>query len=310
MNLKEALLSFDGVIDNEYLDQYIELVSNTYSFSEKDYTEKHHVIPALFYQDRKTDNMSVWQFRHSIVEADQRNSIVLLLFKDHCKAHWLLYKCTLGRIRAANAIAFCTMASSKNKLLSGLSTTEYQELQRIKDEVKANSGRYWTKEQDEWLIANNNKYTAKECSEILSRSYGAVRARCLALGLTTRASAKVLQCDMLDTQQVVIAQENAWLLQNYLTTPVEECCELLGLTKTALYNRALSLGLKRGYGHNTKGAVRCITTGEVFSSANAAAKHFDLCIASVRLSLQKGLFVGKHRGKKYLFEPFIQEDQL
>ena len=308
MNLKEVLLSFDGVVDNEYLDQYVELVNNTFSFSENDYTEKHHVIPALFYQDRKTGNMSVWQFRQSIVEADQRNSIVLLLFKDHCKAHWLLYKCTLGRIRAANAVAFCTMTSSKNKLLSGLSAAEYQELQSIKDEVKANSGRYWTKEQDEWLIKNNGNYTAKECSEILSRSYGAVRARRLALGLTTRASAKALQCDALDTQQAIIAQENAWLLQNYLTTSVEECCEFLGLTKTTVYNRALSLGLKRGYGQSTKGAVRCITTGEVFKSANAAAKHFDLCAASVLLSLQKGILVGKHHGKKYLFEPFTQEE--
>jgi hypothetical protein len=308
MNLKEALLSFDGVIDNEYLDRYIELVSGTYSFSENDYTEKHHVIPALFYQDRKTSNLSVWQFRHSIVEADQRNSIVLLLFKDHCKAHWLLYKCTLGRIRAANAIAFCTMTSSKNKLLSGLSAAEYQELQRIKDELKANSGHYWTKEQDEWLITNSDNYTIKECAEILSRSYGAVRARRLVLGLTTRASVKALQCDVLDTQQDVITRENAWLLQNYLTTSVEECCEILGLTKTTLYNRALSLGLKRGYGQCTKGAVRCITTGEVFKSANAAAKHFGLCTASVLLSLQKCISVGKHHGKKYLFEPFIQEE--
>ena len=78
MNLKEALLSFDGVVDNEYLDQYVELVNSTISFSSTDYTEKHHVIPVSFYKDKKDPNVSYHVHKRDVAEADSRNFITYL----------------------------------------------------------------------------------------------------------------------------------------------------------------------------------------------------------------------------------------
>jgi hypothetical protein len=37
--------------------------------------------------------------------------IVNLLYKDHCKAHYLLYFCTIGRLKHANAEAVSYMFS-------------------------------------------------------------------------------------------------------------------------------------------------------------------------------------------------------
>lgn len=128
--LKEALLSFDGVIDNEYLDQYIALVSNSFSFLETDYTESHHVIPASFYKSFRDKDMTEAVFRNKIVDEDPKNSKVELLFKDHCKAHWLLFNCTSGYLKSANALAFINMTGSKTKLQTGLTDIEYDELQQ------------------------------------------------------------------------------------------------------------------------------------------------------------------------------------
>ena len=81
--LKETLLQYN-FIDNIYLDQYLELISNVYTETNIHY-ENHHVIPACFFNSREEANNS----------NDQE--IVSLPYKYHVKAHWLLTKCTAGQ---------------------------------------------------------------------------------------------------------------------------------------------------------------------------------------------------------------------
>lgn len=272
MNLKEALLSFDGVIDNEYLDQYIELVSDTYSFSGEDYTERHHVIPAAFYKIAHNCNsreVAEYQFANK----DINNFIVKLLYKDHCKAHWFLYKCTTGQYQAANAAAFRNMLGrfKSAKFSNGISDKEYAELQDYRNSLLADSPTaIMSPEQRQWLIDNYYLvYTPKECAEFLKLPQQIVNLTAFRLGLTARGN----RCKR---KRPELQETDTWLLENYLAMSVEECCSILNLPRTVIYSRAAKLGLKRGWKGIHKKAVLCLETGIAYNSFTEAAKSVNV----------------------------------
>ena len=233
MNLKEALLSFDGVIDNEYLDQYIELVNSTFSFSDTDYTEKHHVIPAACYRELKEVCMPETQYRREIVDADTRNYYVTLLFKDHCKAHWLLFNCTSGYLRGSNATAFINMTGKLDKLMSGLSDSEYGQLQHQRNFVKENSDFYWSRSEDAWLISNYPTKTVDECMEYLNRSKSSINCRVIKLGITSNPYWSKADTD--------------WLIENYCNTADDDLVAHLDRSISSIRHKARSLGLPTKY---------------------------------------------------------------
>lgn len=72
-DLKNKLLKTDLFIDNEYLDQYLDLVLN--KKLNLGYTEKHHILQRSYFKKNKLpiDNTD--------------NNVVNLLYCDHCKAH-------------------------------------------------------------------------------------------------------------------------------------------------------------------------------------------------------------------------------
>ena len=85
--LKTYLLSLGCFIDNEYLDEYLSLIEQPISFSDTDYTEKHHIIPRSYY----TSNYSKDASASDLSLNDSHNRLVELTYSDHFYAHWLLY---------------------------------------------------------------------------------------------------------------------------------------------------------------------------------------------------------------------------
>jgi len=81
-NLYNKLLGSEMFNKNEYFDSYIDLVlKNLNRSSERDLTQKHHILPIHYYQHRglPVDNSS--------------NNLINLPIYDHIRAHYFLYMC-------------------------------------------------------------------------------------------------------------------------------------------------------------------------------------------------------------------------
>lgn len=96
LKLKKLLLDTGLVIDNQYLDEYIELILNNYSSAKiKNITQEHHSIPVCCYVVEEA-GLS-WAAKRKkavkIAEADPNNKRVHLTYSDHIKAHLLLTRC-------------------------------------------------------------------------------------------------------------------------------------------------------------------------------------------------------------------------
>ncbi len=104
LKIKKILLNTDFFEDNQYLDEYIELiVNNLNTVKAIGITQEHHIIPIFCYS---TDDASMriggyhtseaGKRRRELVKlanADPNNKRVHLKFSDHLKAHILLVKC-------------------------------------------------------------------------------------------------------------------------------------------------------------------------------------------------------------------------
>ena len=91
MNLRTYLIEEIGCLDNEYLTEYINLIT-TYTLA-AGYSEQHHIIPVAYYF-KKYGCKSKCEAKRKYADKDPQNGLVQLLYKDHIKAHWLLYNCT------------------------------------------------------------------------------------------------------------------------------------------------------------------------------------------------------------------------
>ncbi len=101
-NLKQKLLLTNYFIDNQYLDDYINLVSNNQVKKEAFKTQQHHIIPKTY-------------FKHLKLAIDNSmDNLVELLYADHVKAHWLLQKCTIGFLKRNNGYAIRFLINNKN----------------------------------------------------------------------------------------------------------------------------------------------------------------------------------------------------
>ena len=236
MKLKEALLSFKGVIDNEYLDRYVELVNSPFSFEDQDYTEEHHVIPVSFYQGKRNTELSYHMYKRTVAEADPHNSLVRLSFKNHCLAHWLLCQCTMEKLKHSMCIAFLKMTSFKVKLTDQLPATDLVRLQQSRNELMEADAFYWKPHEDQWLRENRTNYTLKECAEFLHKPYGVIATRCHKLGLTKKQP----------TRAPWTEDEITYLKANYPNTPITELTKVLSnRTPDAIGIKARSLGLTK-----------------------------------------------------------------
>lgn len=104
LEIKRALLATELIEDNQYLDEYVELIVNNLDTSKtRCTTQEHHIIPIFCYN---TEDSAVRVGGYHTSEASKRrrdltrlantdpnNRRVHLKFSDHLKAHILLAKC-------------------------------------------------------------------------------------------------------------------------------------------------------------------------------------------------------------------------
>lgn len=226
--LKQVLLNTGYFVDNSYLDEYLELVQKPFSFS--GYSEKHHVIPVVIY---RIEHMTRDRRKaRKIADNDPNNFLVDLLFKDHCKAHWLLYNCTSGEVKACSATTYLWMTGKQLKEIKELSEQEYLLLQKQRDQLLEEDGYYWTQEEKQFLCEHYSDYSFEELSKRLGRTKGTIKRAAHLLGLK--------RFDIYWTPE-----EEQWLIDNYNKYSRKECAEYLGFTDASVHKKAMTLKLTR-----------------------------------------------------------------
>lgn len=118
--LKAKLLATTYFVANEYLEEYVQLVTTKTTKKSVFRTQSHHILPKTYF---KHFNMPIDNSRDNLAE---------LLFKDHVKAHWLLQKCTTGFLRRNSGYALRYLIKGVLKRLPvSLTKSELAELQKI-----------------------------------------------------------------------------------------------------------------------------------------------------------------------------------
>lgn len=267
--LKTYLLSLGCFLDNEYLEEYLLLVEQPSSFSETDYTEDHHIIPRSYYKSDYSKTAST----EDLALKDPHNRLVKLLYPDHFYAHWLLYNCTIGKLKSSNAKAVLTM-SGRTDILN----FSKDEILQIRNEIKRNSDFYWSPEEDAKLIELYKTGSVEELTTIaviLDRTISAVRGRIARLKLSDRswtleeetwlklnyeslgraACARHLDrtLDAIEhkvnklkiSNRLWTAEDVAWLITNYASTPIPVCAEFLNRSLNSVRAKASYLNLTK-----------------------------------------------------------------
>lgn len=95
MNIKEKLLTYGLVHDNEYLDKYVEIMeTKSAPTKEIGVHNRHHIIPRFY-------------FRINNIPIDNSSeNIANLLFKDHILAHYYLALCATKKYKFKSELSF------------------------------------------------------------------------------------------------------------------------------------------------------------------------------------------------------------
>jgi transposase len=117
--LKTKLLATNYFIDNEYLDEYIFLVSNHSVEKSVFKTQCHHILPKTYFRNLGID------------VDDSENNLVELLFSDHVKAHWLLQKCTTGFLHRNNGYALRYLLAKVKQYSANLTEDDFIKFQQM-----------------------------------------------------------------------------------------------------------------------------------------------------------------------------------
>ena len=176
--LKQKLLNTGLFLDNEYLDEYINLVlSNNITVG---YTEKHHILQRNY-------------FKKSGLPVDNSpDNLITLSYCDHCKAHWLLYFCTTGYLKKANEasiryiVEMYKVLTGKDRNKFEFSDYDFQLLQSYMTSiVNDENSRYWTEAEVDYLKKNYCGYgTGPKCAKYLNKPINLVNEKARLLGLS------------------------------------------------------------------------------------------------------------------------------
>ena len=176
--LKQKLLNTGLFLDNEYLDEYINLVlSNNITVG---YTEKHHILQRNY-------------FKKSGLPLDNSpDNLITLSYCDHCKAHWLLYFCTTGYLKKANEasiryiVEMYKVLTGKDRNKFEFNDSDFQLLQSYMTSiVNDENSRYWTEAEVAYLKKNYCGYgTGPKCAKYLNKPINLVNEKARLLGLS------------------------------------------------------------------------------------------------------------------------------
>lgn len=223
--LKIKLLNTSLFIDNNYLQEYLNLVDNY--ITTEDYTEKHHILPRCWYKYNKqpVDN--------------SEDNVVNLAYKDHCKAHWLLYFCTKGYLQQANETAV-RYISEMYKKLTGIETHKFDFIQAdfellqayMNDIIKDKNSRYYSLEEEAILKQYYPEYGLNYCMQFFPNRTEEAVARYI-------SKLKLKRTNIFWTQE-----EETFLKENYPKYGINYCMKALNRTRLMIKCKANYMGLK------------------------------------------------------------------
>ena len=176
--LKQKLLNTGLFLDNEYLDEYINLVLS--SNITVGYTEKHHILQRNY-------------FKKSGLPLDNSpDNLITLSYCDHCKAHWLLYFCTTDYLKKANEasiryiVEMYKVLTGKDRNKFEFNDYDFQLLQSYMTSiVNDENSRYWTEAEVDYLKKNYCGYgTGPKCAKYLNKPINLVNEKARLLGLS------------------------------------------------------------------------------------------------------------------------------
>ena len=233
-SLKNFLLATNYFIDNEYLTAYLTLITSP-TIDQQKHCEKHHAIPVVVY--RYYNGVSAVEARR-LADSDPQNCLVTLLYKDHVLVHYLLYFCTVGKIKQAMAKAVVCMVGNLDIEALDLSNfsylpTKFDKLQQLIDYIYADpTNNFYSPADIEFLKTYYPEKGTTFCAEQLGRDVASIRAKTHSLRLHY------------NTPQPWSEEELTIIKQHYEDRGPEYCADLLPhRTKNAVANMAKSLGL-------------------------------------------------------------------
>lgn len=107
ISLKDRLLSYEGFVDNEYLDKYVQLVERNRRTPRRGKDiNSHHIVPRS------------WFKIHKQTVDNSLSNLVNLVYRNHTLAHYYLCLCTEGQLQYANELALILLVSRKKLNIS------------------------------------------------------------------------------------------------------------------------------------------------------------------------------------------------
>lgn len=102
--MKESLLKIGLVVNNQFLEKYVELINQNKNTPKKKFeTQKHHIIPKYY-------------FKHNKLEIDNsKTNWVNLSHSNHLLAHYYLYLCSSETYKTYSGYAFNRLCTPGNK---------------------------------------------------------------------------------------------------------------------------------------------------------------------------------------------------
>lgn len=183
--LKNFLLSTGYFKDNEYLSAYLSLI-NEYSADTIGHSEKHHVIPAAVYKHSYSCNAVD---ARKIADADEKNYVISLLYKDHVLAHYFLYFCTKGNVKKAMGKAIICMVGNLEIDKLDLSEFKYlpeqfDKIQQLIDHIYSDpNNNFYTPYEVEFLKTYYSEKGSQWCAEQLNKPITSIKAKAHGLRL-------------------------------------------------------------------------------------------------------------------------------
>ena len=233
--LKQKLLKTGYFINNEYLDAYLDLIYSVQVLNST-YTEKHHIIPVSLY--KLLNKCKTKQEALLLANDDLDNFVKVLLYKDHVYAHYLLYFCTLGKLKYGMGESIFRMVSIYPKLTDKTkryipTKEEFIELQCLFEKVVEDpDSRFWKQEQIDYLIEHYVETPIQKIANYLGKSYSATKSKALSLNLKRNVNHWS-------------EQDIQLLKDNYNKYGTSYCAKLIGRSNDVVRSKANELGLKR-----------------------------------------------------------------
>ena len=229
--LKTILYKKYNFIDNEFFEQYLDLILNYDRYS-PGYRENHHILPVMLY---KTNTVTARTAALKLADADKDNFTVNLLFKDHCLAHYLLYNCTSGKIKSGNATVIKFLNDMYIRLTKvdkkmQFNYADFELLQSYYENIAKNSDNsLWSIDDLQFLIANYAEKGQRFCAEYLGRSLQSISTKAKRIGLKMN--------------KWWLPEDEQFLRDNIKNYTLEELSKILNRSVKSIIGKASALGL-------------------------------------------------------------------